>query len=166
MLSDFVIFKELPLELQYVIMSYHTTTYNKLYSKMKKFKDIRKNPNKLKYIKHQTPEICKVALKNDGLTLKYVKNKTYDMCIIALKENGLALEFVNESEQTNNICMIAVKQNGLALKFVKKQNTKICIEAIRKNINAISYINPLTEDIRNAAFKYLDLYIDYSIEYF
>ena len=61
----------------------------------------------LTIIKHQSPELCLAAVKQDGIALKYVK------------------------EQTPEICLAAVKQNGFALKYVKKQTPEICLAVFK-----------------------------------
>lgn len=69
------------------------------------------------------------------------KEQTPELCLLAVQQDGLALQYVKE--QTESICLAAVKQNGWALEFVKEQNPTICILAMQYDIHTVMYINNL-----------------------
>ncbi len=96
---------------------------------------ISEYPYELKYIKNQTDEICKIAVKQEGYTLVYVKNQIDEICKIAVKQYGRALEYVKN--QTDEICQLAVKEDGLALEYVKNQTDEICQLAVMQDGRAI-----------------------------
>lgn len=56
------------------------------------------------------------AVRISGLELQYIKHQTFDLCMVAVTQNGCALQFVNN--QTEELCLIAVKQNKYAIKYV------------------------------------------------
>ena len=91
------------------------------------FKDFSLDP--LAIIKHQTPEICLAAVKQDGTALQYVKGQTPEICLEAVKQNGFALKYVKK--QTAEICLAAVKQESAVLKYVKKQTPEICLAVFK-----------------------------------
>ena len=64
-----------------------------------------------------TPEICMVAVTQNGMALQFITDQTPELCMAAVTQNGLALEHVDE--QTPELCMAAVKQNGMAFGGIK-----------------------------------------------
>lgn len=50
----------------------------------------------LNLVDKQTPEICMVAVRQDGEALEYVRERTPEICIEAVKQNARALQFVHE----------------------------------------------------------------------
>ncbi|HIE5541058.1 TPA: DUF4116 domain-containing protein, partial [Clostridioides difficile] len=73
----------------------------------------------LQFVKEQTPEICILAVKQNGLALYWVKKQTEEICIKSVMQNGMALQYV--VEKTKEICMRALKQNKHAIKYVKEK---------------------------------------------
>ncbi|MBS0626747.1 MAG: DUF4116 domain-containing protein [Verrucomicrobia bacterium] len=69
------------------------------------------------YVKEQTPELCKIAVKQNGWALQFVKEQTPELCKLAVQQNGMALQFVKE--QTPELCEITVKNDCMAFRFVK-----------------------------------------------
>ena len=110
-----------------------------------------KYPFLLKELKNQKPDICLVALKQNGHALQFVKEQTPDICLAAVKQNGHALQFVKE--QTPDICLAAVKQNGHALQFVKEQTPDICLVAVKQNGHPLQFVKEQTPEICLAAVK-------------
>ena len=74
-------------------------------------------PSYLEFIDNQTPELCMVAVKNDGWALEHVKEQTPELCMMAVKNDGRALQFAKE--QTPEICLAAVKNDATAIQFVR-----------------------------------------------
>lgn len=56
---------------------------------------IQKNPWLFEYVKNQTPEICMIAVKLDGLALQFVRNKTPEICRAAVSQNINAVSWVD-----------------------------------------------------------------------
>lgn len=142
--------------------------------------------NALKYIKNQTYDICKEAIKQNGLALQYIKKQTKKLCVAAIKQNGLALQYVKPDIYiylNHMIDDLAVKQNGLAIQYVHNQNDDICKSAIindplsiqyikvktpelcmlavKLNGYSLCYINDQTEDICETAVKHRGLALQY-----
>ena len=69
-----------------------------------------KKENPFLYVKAQTPEICLVAVRQDGMNLKFVNEQTPEICLAAVQQNGDVIVFVKE--QTPEICLTAIRQNG------------------------------------------------------
>ena len=67
--------------------------------------DVKQNGFAIQLVKHQTPELCFVAVKEDGRALKYIKKQTPEICMEAVKQNWKALKFVHH--QTPEICIAA-----------------------------------------------------------
>lgn len=99
---------------------------------------VSKYGNNIKYIDHQTEELCKLAIEQNPKSFIFIKNKTPEICMLAVKKDGLLLEFINK--QPLLLRLEAVKQNGLALKYVNEQKLDICYEAVKQNGLAIQYI--------------------------
>lgn len=122
--------------------------------------------NALEYIKNQTKDICREAIKQNGLALQYIKKQTKKLCVSAIKQNGLALQYVKPDIYiylNHMIDDLAVKQNGLAIQYVYNQNDDICKSAIINDPLAIQYIKAPTNYLCKLAVKlngYTLCYID------
>lgn len=99
----------------------------------------------------QTYEMLLLVCSNDGNALKHASKKliTPELCEIALKENGLALQFVPDkiistagTEWVEDICKIAVPKDGLALQYVPddKKTKEIVTAAIGNDGRALQYV--------------------------
>ena len=86
----------------------------------------------------QTDDICKLAVKQNGLALDYVKNQTEDICKLAVQQIGGALRYVKE--QTEELCKLAVQQHYSALKYVKEQTEELCKLAVQQHPSALCYV--------------------------
>lgn len=73
--------KNLPDDIQYIIMSYDERTYDKLYESIKIFNLIKKDGYNIKFVKKQTNKLCMEAVKQNGNSLKYIKNETIKLFI-------------------------------------------------------------------------------------
>lgn len=105
----------------------------------------RKDPRALQFIKNQTEELCKEAVKRYGMYLSYIDNPTEEVCRLAVKQDGLALQFVKK--QTDEICALAVQQTGQALSYVKNQTEGICKLAVAKYGYGLEHVKVQTEEI-------------------
>ncbi len=89
-------------------------------------------------------EICKLSVKENGLSLKYVKPElmTEEICILAVQQNGYVLQCIKPNFITEEICKLAVSKNGLALEYVKPElmNEEICKLAVKQNYDALKYV--------------------------
>lgn len=108
----------------------------------------------LEFIRPQTEEICKLAVRYGGERLKLVKNQTDEICRIAVENDGNSLKHVKR--QTEEICRIAVKHDGEALKYVRKQNEELCKVAVQQSGYALKYVKIQTDEICKIAVQYGD----------
>ena len=78
----------------------------------------------------------------DGCFIKYINNKYYELCKLAVKQNGIALQYIPLNILTDELCEIAVRQNGYALKYVpkNKKTSELCEIAIRQNCDALQFV--------------------------
>lgn len=85
----------------------------------------------------------------------YVKDKTPEICKLAVCQDGLALAKIPKEKRTPELCMLAVKKNGMALDHVPNQTFSICMAAVRSDPNAFRYVSfehrhsTLLEHVRN-----------------
>lgn len=93
------------------------------------------NPIPISEAKLNWPE----AVRENGHALKYVKHQTEEMCLTAVAKHGLALKYVNK--QKPSICLAAVTQNGMALAYARVQTPAICIAAVKQNKAALPMVN-------------------------
>ena len=85
----------------------------------------------LVFVRNQSDEICKLAVKHDYRALEYVINQTDEICKLAVSNHAYALEFVKD--QTDEICKMALSKNGYGLEFIKVQTDELCKLALSKN---------------------------------
>ena len=103
-----------------------------------------------------TNEICKLAVMQNGFALAYVKNElmTNEICKLAVRQNGYALEIVKPELMTDEICKLAVQQNGWSLKYVKEQTDEICKLAVMENgFYALRHVKEQTDEICKLAVQ-------------
>ena len=97
------------------------------------FRPIRRNDLALIDAHHQTPELLKLAIQQDGLSLKYVDHQTAELCELAVQIDGLSSDYVQK--KTKKLFKPAVqhiKQNDRTLHYVQKQTNKNCKPAVRQ----------------------------------
>jgi hypothetical protein len=92
----------------------------------------------------KTPEICLIAVNNDGTSLKLVPEhlRTPEMCLIAVQKNGFTIQCVPKEHMTEALCIEAVKKYGRALKHVPEQfiTEAVCLEAVKQDGGALKYV--------------------------
>jgi hypothetical protein len=104
----------------------------------------------------KTPEICLIAVNNDGTSLKLVPEhlRTPEMCLIAVQKNGFTIQCVPKEHMTEALCIEAVNKYGRALKYVPEQfkTEAVCLEAVKQDGGALEYVpeNLKTEKLRNS----------------
>jgi hypothetical protein len=66
------------------------------------------------------PELCMLAVSQDGAALNYVPDSMRDpkICEVAVKQNGLAIQYVPKELLTPALYLAAVQQNGKVLKEI------------------------------------------------
>ena len=100
----------------------------------------------LRYVKEQTPELCKMAITKNGLALEYVKKEQAPkLCEIDVNQNGYALELIKE--QTPELCEIDINQNGYALELVKEQIPELCKMASQQNHYVFEFVKQQTHEL-------------------
>lgn len=128
---------------------------------------LRKNGLILQFIKYQTDEMCRIAVKQHSGALQYVKKQTNELCRLAIQKDGDALRFVRK--QTQELCDLAVKNDlrGYVVEFVKKpfKTEELCKRAAQNNPYAIKYMDnvpyPLREELYRMAVKQNGFAIQY-----
>lgn len=83
---------------------------------------VKQNPEMLKYVTKQTPEICIEAVRQNGFAYLYVKTPTTEICLEAVRQNASVFKYMDEQTQTSEICLEAVKKDGCLLQYVKVQS--------------------------------------------
>ena len=111
----------------------------------------------LAYIPEQnrTEEICKIAVKTDGLQLYAVPlpMRTEEVCKIAVKSNGLSITFVPSQCYTAEICRLAIQQTTRAIQEIINQRSQLTEEIakiiLEKRGLALQHIPPnlVTEEM-------------------
>jgi len=91
-------------------------------------------------------------VKNDGMALKFIEHQTDEMCVLAITNNTYSLEFVKN--QTEAMCLFAVSINGSVLPLVRKQTDKICMEAVRMDSVSLKHVKNQTYEICECACRY------------
>ena len=99
----------------------------------------------LVFVRNQSDEICKLAVKHDYRALQYVINQTEDICKTAISNHAYALEFVKD--KTDDICKLALSKHGYGLEFVKVQTYELCKLALSKNGRALQYVLLQTDEL-------------------
>lgn len=117
----------------------------------------------LRYVKTQTNEICRLAVKQNGLAIQYVNDPslfTEALCKTALRQNGYALQYIKQLSLLNEeLCTIAIKHNPFAIRFIEHTIRKfilteaICELAIRKDSRTMRYIKNPSNDICKLAVQ-------------
>lgn len=107
----------------------------------------------------QTPELCSIAVQQNGLALRFVCNRTPEICLEAVRQNRLALEYVYN--QTTEMCLVAIQQTGRALALVRNQTPDICLAAVRRSGTALEFVRVQTPDICLAAVQQTPAALEY-----
>jgi len=99
---------------------------------------IRQNYSALQFVRDQTDDICRFAIQVNSNALEFVRDQSREICMLAIWNDGLVLKYV--IDQTNEICRLAVWTNGLALEYVKNQTNGLCKIAVQQNGLAIQHV--------------------------
>jgi recombinational DNA repair protein RecR len=152
-IQESIIFHATPNEYgQFLLVSRNIMKFTKVIDMLKEYlRAIRYEGYYLKFVKHQTDQICLEAVRQNGWALQFVRHQTEEICIEAVKRDGWALQFVNH--QTDPICLDSVKQEGSALQFVKHQTDQLCLEAVKQNGTALRFVKHQTKEICVEAVK-------------
>ena len=86
---------------------------------------ITANWKALQYIRNQSRAICELALSINCMALIFVDVQTEELCKHAVRIDGLALQWIPTCNQTLEICELAVRQNGWALQYVRLRSEHI-----------------------------------------
>lgn len=102
----------------------------------------------LKYVPKQfqstssLPDICIIALQQDGHAIRYIINQTDELCKLAVQTSGSALYFVKEQFKTEEVCKLAVQKCGSALEYVPHslKTKEVCTLAVKENRMMIHFV--------------------------
>jgi hypothetical protein len=92
-------------------------------------------------------------VKSCGFCLKYVKSQTPEICEMAVKQNGFALQFVHPDCNTEALQRLAVEREGLALRYIEKPTPALALFAIQQNGLAIEFVKHPTDEMKETAVK-------------
>ena len=104
------------------------------------------NPDNLEKVPDEliTPELCKLAIEEDGSAIEYVPNEliTPELCRIAVEESMYALKYVPDEFKTPELCKFAVEKDGRALYYVPDElkTLELCKLAVKKNSFMLKYV--------------------------
>jgi hypothetical protein len=88
----------------------------------------------LEHVKEQTEELCMLAVLQPGYgAIRHAKFQNLAMCLIAVRDNGYDLQHVNKEFKTHDVCMAAVQRFGWAIEFVENKTAEICEAAINQS---------------------------------
>jgi hypothetical protein len=117
---------------------------------------VKNRPSCLKSTK-QTNDLCRIALKSNGISLVYVKPYLYDNILfqIAVENNGMSLQYVPKKFFTVNVVETAVKQNGLSIQYVpeKFMTEKVMSVAVENKPEIIEFNFLQSESLCMKAIK-------------
>lgn len=94
----------------------------------------------IRYIKNPTPEMCMLAVQNDGSSIRYIEDifRTEELCIAAVSESGEAVHDIDNPSY--DVFLAAIKNDPLSLGFIDEQLEELCITALNINICALMVI--------------------------
>ena len=106
---------------------------------------IIENPKCLKFIRYQTPEICKVAMHYiENLLFVQKRFKTQEFCMAMVnKFGGIVLKYINKNNKGKKLCEAALK------------NVPLCFKFIPKNLRYIIKDVSISNFCMNRIFKYI-----------
>lgn len=58
----------------------------------------------LQFIDEQTPELCLIAITQNGAALQFVKEQTPELCLAAVKQNKNALQCIRDQKNIKYVC--------------------------------------------------------------
>lgn len=83
------------------------------------------------------PEICLMAVNQNGMALQFIKNQTHALVATRATEDD---DSDPRPHYMHDICLAAVSQNGMAIQFVKEWTYDICLAAVKNCGFAIEMI--------------------------
>jgi len=102
-------------------------------------------PNALKFVEKQTPDLCLLAIQGNAFALEFVREQTDQMCVIAVTRKWQTIRHVKN--QTTELCRLALDGNYEALRYIRNQTDAFCRYAIMNNHNALRYVAYQTEEL-------------------
>lgn len=112
---------------------------------------LRQNIEAMKYIKDQTEDLCRYAIDIDPETIRFMKNPSLDVCKKAILYDAELIRFVEN--QTPELCMMAVKKYGGAIDYIKDQTPELCVAALENYPQSLAYIKDQTPELCMMAVK-------------
>jgi hypothetical protein len=117
--------------------------------------------NDIKYIpeKYLTPEICELAVKNNGWALRYIPKEliTQELCNIAIQKNDDILDLVPEKYKTKDFYTLLIKKNGNQIFNTPKEliTPEICELAVKNNGLSLCHVPKelITQELCELAVK-------------
>lgn len=111
--------------------------------------------------KHQTLEMCEIAVKQNALSLKFVSKKclNFKLCLTAVENDGRSFRYVPSQFVTKEICDLAIEADTKLLKKVPEpfRTSELCMTAINKDVSTLSCLSP------HEIYKLFDENTEYSL---
>lgn len=92
----------------------------------------------MRYLRNQTEDICKEALKHDVRALIFIEKQTPELCMFAIKRKSWALRFVRE--QTEEMCREAINKDPQNMFYVREKTLELCMMAIKQKNDLIHFV--------------------------
>lgn len=108
-------------------------------------KSIRVYADSIDYVKNQTFELCKMALKKSAYSIQYIRNQTFKLCKMAVKKKGNCLQYIKKP--SHEIRMIAAVNGGLAHVRPRHQTEEMCLAAVKADYRSLAFIKNQTEEM-------------------
>jgi hypothetical protein len=158
-----------------ITYEYKSKQYYEFLSRYEINKFISQSPHRIfKYVKNQTDELCKLAVKFNPRSLSYVKNQTKDIINFAINIDGCSIMRINNYNKYSTNTIIEFWKNSInkvpslitelkASYFSPDIMNELYKIALTKNYELIQRIKPQTYDlclfamsIDKQAFRFID----------
>lgn len=114
---------------------------------------VKHNGMILEYVlpRHQTPEMCMEAVKNDYMAIQFVHHQTPEICIEALKQDECGddkvMKYIKAVYQTPEVCKKGIEFSyGNCLRYIANPTHEIIIMALKENGLNISDVDNQTPE--------------------
>lgn len=103
----------------------------------------------LKYVKNKTPELCLIAVAENGNAIRFVDNPTFELCMLAVQTGHCCSVIfdIPEKHKTPELLLEAVKHDCDCIEFIEDPTTEIALEAVKKNGKALHFIKNQTPEM-------------------
>ena len=115
------------------------------------FMAIEHDPDNLCYINNRTAEMNLLAVRKKGTAIAWLsdKEKTPEICRVAVEQDGTNIRLIPRNKRTAELKLLAVRNTWKALAFLEydEQDMGLVYEALRQSRDAIEYSRINTDGI-------------------